>query len=159
MHDQGLISWDNFMSGIWSSRWSDIQDVYYKTKRKRNTGHRWAIKVATRLWDLKKAQWDHRNLVLYRTQAGDVLHGRMELLAACQCELDLGLYPLEDIYSSYFDNDIDTLDGQKTYDIKLWFATIRRAREASDYEYRQDDKISDSLCKWVGLRIDKAHRR
>ena len=158
MREQGQISWDNFMTGLWSKQWAEIQDVYYKTKRKRNTGHRWAVKVSLRIWDIIKRQWDHRNSVLYRSEQKN-LQGREELLAACHIELDLGLQNLEDVYSTYFETDIDTLETEKTYDIKLWLGTIRRAREASGYQYRQQDKISDFLRKWVGLRMDKDHRR
>ena len=59
----------------------------------------------------------------------------------------------------YFDTDIDTLETETTYEIKLWLATIRRACESSGYIYRQEDKLSDALCKWVGLSMDKAHRQ
>ena len=82
MKEQGRITWDNFMSGLWSKRWAEIQDMYYKTKRKHNTGHRWAIKVAQRIWNITKKQWDHRNSELYRS-AETKKQGRTELLAAC----------------------------------------------------------------------------
>ena len=159
VHEQGLISWDNFVTGLWSKRWSEIQNTYYKKKRKRNSGHRWAVKVSTYIWDILKKQWDHRNSIMYRPEIREKLEGRDELLSACQLELDMGLLDMEEVYETYFDTDIDTLEESKIYDIKLWFATIRRAREDNGYIYREEDKISDSLRKWVGLKMDKTHRR
>ena len=159
MKEQGIISWDNFITGLWSTSWAEIQDVYYKTKRKRNSGHRWAVKVSSRLWTILKNQWDHRNSTKHRNHTNNNHQGRTALLAACQLELDLGLRNLEDVYKMYFDTDIDTLETETTYEIKLWLATIRRARESSGYIYRQEDKLSDALRKWVGLSMDKAHRR
>lgn len=95
MVEQGQISWDNFMSGLWSKQWAEIQDVYYKTKRKRNTGHRWAVKVSSRIWEIIKKQWDHRNSTMYRSKILKA-QNRTELLEACQVELDLGPRNLED---------------------------------------------------------------
>ena len=91
MKEQGIISWDNFITGFWSTSWAEIQDVYYKTKRKRNSGHRWAVKVSSRLWTILKNQWDHRNLTKHRHHTNNNHQGRTALLAACQLELDLGL--------------------------------------------------------------------
>ena len=159
MQEQGQITWDNFVTGLWSKKWAEIQDVYYKTKKKRNTGRRWAIKVSTHLWNILKSLWDHRNSILYRHPSGSLTNGREELLAACQTELDIGLHSLEDIYSLYFDTDIDTLETMKTYDLKLWFATIRRAREAINHTYRPEEKISDSLRRWTGLQKQPNQRQ
>ena len=159
MHDQGIINWDNFITGLWSQKWSQIQDSYYKKLKKRNTGHRWAVKVSKRMWDILKGQWDHRNSILYRPDNRAQLEGREELLSACQLELDMGLQDIDEVYSVYFDTDIDTIEETKIYDIKLWFATIRRAREESGYVYREEDKVSDALRKWVGLRMDRVHRQ
>ena len=159
MHEQGIISWDNFVTGLWSKKWAEIQDVYYKTKKKRNTGHRWAVKVSTYIWQVLKSMWDHRNSVLYRHSSGTLLNGREDLLAACQLELDIGTTSLDDIYTDYLDTDIETLDNMKTYDLKLWFSTIRRAREDAGYTYRQENKLSPPLRKWVGLGMEKKQRR
>ena len=95
---------------------------------------------------------------MYRSKT-IIAQSQIELLAACQVELDLGLQNLEDIYRPYFETDIDTLEEEKTYDVKLWYATICRACKESGYEYRSDDKISDSLRKWVGLQMEKKHRK
>ena len=159
MREQGIISWDNFITGFWSTSWAEIQDVYYKTKKKRNSGHRWAVKVSSRLWNILKQQWDHRNSMKYRNHTNNIHQGRASLLAACQLELDLGLRDLDDVYATYFNTDIDTLESETTYEVKLWLATIRRARESSGYVYNQEHKLSDALRKWVGLSMHKAYRR
>ena len=147
------------MSGILSSKWSQCQDEFYKKKKQRKTGRRWAIKLCKRLWLYHKAQWDHRNSVRYRQQNQDTLHGRNELLYACQLELDFGLQELEPVFAPYFETDIDTLEEESTTYVKTWFATIRRAREESGFYYHNHDRISDSLRQWVGLRMDKRFRK
>ena len=159
VNEQHRIGWDNFMSGLLSKRWARCQEEYYRTKKNRKTGHRWAIRLSTRLWMYHKAQWTHRNSVRYKQQNRDALHGRQELLYACQVELDLGLQGLEKVFASYFETDIDILEEESTSFVKAWFATIRKAREESGYSYHNHDRISDSLRQWVGLRMDKQFQK
>ena len=159
IQSQHRIGWDNMMTGLLSTQWAICQDMYYKTKKRRRTGKRWAIQLSRKLWDYHRAQWKHRNSVRYRLQNQDTLHGRAELLYACQLELDFGLMDLDEIFKPYFDRDIESLEEENTTFIKSWFSTIRRAREESGYFYHNHDRISDSLRKWVGLSMEKKFRK
>jgi len=157
--DQHKIGWDNFMSGLLSDQWKQCQDMFYKTKKRRNTGQRWAIKLSSRIWDINKQHWDHRNSVRFQQPIQDVIHGRSELLYACQIELDFGLMDLDPVFRHYFDMDIYQLEEETTSYIKAWFSTIRQAREASGFDYHNHDRITDSLCQWVGLSMEKKFRK
>ena len=133
--------------------------MYYKTKKRRNTGQRWAIKLSNRIWDINKKHWDHRNSVRYQQPIQDALKGRSDLLYACQLELDFGLMDLDPVFARYFDTDIDELEEESTPHIKAWFATIRRARESSGFVYHDHDRVSDSIRRWVGLSMEKKFRK
>ena len=159
VRDQHKIGWDQFLSGLFSKKWSDHQDMYYKTKKKRNTGHRWAIKLSNRIWDIQRDQWNHRNNCKYKQSVRDKLQGKEELIYACQLELDFGLLDLDPIFIHFFDTDIDTLEHEPTTYIKAWFATIRGAREQSGWEYHNNDRVSDALRKWVGLSMERKYRK
>ena len=137
------------MEGIWSTRWSQCQDMYYKTQKRRNTGQRWAIKVSKKIWDILKTMWDHRNSILHRSE-GISPTGRTELYMACHIELNIGQQLLPDIFAGYFDTDIDELMEENIQDIRSWFRTIRQAREASGWKYEY--KISTELRRWAGIR-------
>ena len=158
VREQHMISWDNFMNGLWSKKWAQVQDMYYKSKKRRNSGNRWAAKVVAHLWDMKKEMWDHRNAALYRS-SGMTKTGKDELYLACQQELEIGRRTLPAIFDIYFEYDIDTLKDEKIRNVKSWFSTIRRAREKSGWVYEDQDLISDSLRKWVGLKLEKKYRR
>ena len=157
VREQHIISWDNFMDGLWSTRWAKAQDMYYKTKKRRNTGNRWAAKVSARIWSIKKEMWEHRNAVLYRSE-GITKTGKEELYLACQQELEIGRQSLPEVFDIYFEYDIDSLKDEKLKNVKSWFSTIRRAREKSGWNYDDQDLISDSLRKWVGLKKYKGVR-
>ena len=148
MH-QHQLSWDNFMEGICSIHWSKCQDMYYKTKKRRNTGERWAIKVSKKIWDILKTLWDHRNSILHRSD-GISPTGRTELYLACQLELNIGKQHLPDIFDIYFDTEIDELMEEPIQDIRSWYRTIRQAREASGWTYTHT--ISTELRRWAGIR-------
>ena len=150
VREQHIISWNNFMDGLWSTRWAKAQEMYYKTKKRRNTGNRWAAKVSARIWSIKKEMWDHRNAALYRS-SGITKTGKEELYLACQQELEIGRQRLPAVFDIYFEYDIDSLKEEKLRNVKSWFSTIRRAREKSGWNYDDQDLISDSLRKWVGL--------
>lgn len=159
IQDQHRIGWDNFMSGLLSTKWAICQQAYYTKKKQRKTGRRWAIRMSKRIWDYHKAQWNHRNSVRYQHQNQDMLHGRQELLYACQVEMDFGIQELDKVFEPYFETDIDTLEEESTAYVKAWFVTIRRAREESGFYYHNHDRISDSLRQWLGLRMDKKFRK
>ena len=156
---QGQIGWDQFFSGLWSKSWAQCQEDYFKSKKKRNTGKRWGIKVSNYLWDIKKVHWDHRNSYRYRGEGKETAQGKAELIYACQIELDFGMMELEDIYQCYFDTDIEELEEERTQDIISWLFTIRKAREESGFDYHNHDRISDSLRRWVGLSMEKKYRK
>merc|ERR1712018_650914 len=147
--EQHKIGWDNLMSGLLSVEWAKCQDAYYKSKKKRNTGRMWAVRLSQKIWHYNKTQWDHRNSVRYKQQNQDTLYGKDELLYACQLELDFGLLDLDPVFAPYFDTDIDTLEEEDTKYIKAWFSTIRRAREESGFDYHNHDQVSDALRQWV----------
>ena len=96
---------------------------------------------------------------MLQQQSKEMLRGKDELLWACQLELDIGIDKLDPVYSIYFQTDLDTLNEESLRDIQMWIATIRRAREATGYQYHNDEKISDATRKWVGLSMDKELRR
>ena len=87
------------------------------------------------------------------------LHGKNELLYACQLELDLGIQELDEVFAIYFETNIDTLETEDISDIKSWFSTIRGAREQSGWVYHDHDRVSDSLRQWVGLSMEKRFRK
>ena len=159
LQEQHQIGWGNFFSGLLSKQWSICQDDYYKRCQKRQTGHRWAIRLSNRIWDINNSQWTLRNSSKYKSKVRDKLHGRQELLYACQLELDFGLWDLDPVFAPYFDTDIDSLEEEPTNHIKAWFATIRGAREASGFEYHNHDRVTDEMCQWVGLPMDKKFRK
>jgi hypothetical protein len=157
--DQAQIGWDQFLLGLWSKKWAQCQEEYFKSKRKRNTGKRWGIKVSNYLWDIKKIHWDHRNSFRYRGEGKETAQGKAELLYACQIELDFGMMELDEIYQCYFDTTIDELEEERTQDIVSWLHTIRKAREEAGFDYHNHDRISDSLRRWVGLSMEKQYRK
>ena len=89
----------------------------------------------------------------------DKLQGRFELLYACQLKLDFGLWDLDPVFAPYFDTTIDELEEEQTAHIKAWFATIRGACETSGLEYHNHDRVTDEICQWVGLSMEKKFRR
>ena len=156
---QHTLGWDNFMTGFWVTHWADIQNRHFKRLKLRYSGRRWAAKVSSRLWQILKSHWDHRNSIMYRNNIIDDLRGKQELLYACQLELDIGLQDLDDVFAIYFDTDIDSLEDEDISDIKSWFSTIRGAREKSGWIYHDHDRVSDSLRQWVGLSMEKRFRK
>ena len=159
LREQHKIGWDNFFSGLLSAKWSECQDLHFKQRKKRQTGHRWAIKLSNRIWDMNNTQWTLRNSSKYKNKVQDKLQGRFELLYACQLELDFGLWDLDPIFAPYFETDIESLEEEPTSYIKAWFATIRGARETSGFEYHDHDRVTDEIRHWVGLRMDKKFRK
>ena len=157
--DQHKINWENFLTGFWSLHWCEIQDKYYKRCRQRRTGGKWGVKCTSRIWQMFHAHWKHRTRIMLQQQSKEMLRGKDELLWACQLELDIGIDKLDPVYSIYFQTDLDTLNEESLRDIQMWIATIRRAREATGYQYHNDEKISDATRKWVGLSMDKELRR
>ena len=156
---QHEIGWDEFVKGAWSTEWSKCQRAYFKKKKKRNTGKRWAIKVSNQIWDSLKIHWDHRNKRRQIDIRSETYERREELLDACQLELDFGPLDLDDELHHYFETDMDVLEEEKTHDIKLWFYTIRKAREESGFVYHVNDRVSDELRRWVGLSMEKQYRK
>ena len=64
---------------------------------------------------------------------------------ACQLELDFGPLDLDDELHHYFETDMDILEEEKIHNIKLWFYTIRKAREESGFGYHVNNRVSDEL--------------
>ena len=157
--DQHTINWENFLTGLWSLHWCEIQDAYYKKCRQRRTGGKWGVRCTTRLWQMFYDHWKHRTRIMLQQQSKEMLKGKDELLWACQLELDIGLDKLDPVYEIYFNTNLDDLNEEPLRDIQMWIATIRRAREATGYQYHNDERLSDATRKWVGLSMDKEYRR
>ena len=80
IHEQDLIGWYNFLLGRISTTLTQVQDDYYKTKRKRKTGLRWTIAIGKKLRNISWDMWDHRNGICHQSPEGHHEKSEHELL-------------------------------------------------------------------------------
>ena len=155
LYAQSHIGITNFLEGMLTYDWADVQQQYYTSIQSRKTGQRWAVGLSSQLWNLIYFMWDHRNHILHKNQEIDSLSGFGVVKAAIILELQRGLSTLDPLYYSYFTYSSQDIANMKSADARNWLVLIRRAREAKGFIYH--DKISQSkpLKKWIGLTIPK----
>ena len=155
LNAQSHIGITNMLEGMLTYDWADEQQKYYTSIRSRKTGHRWAVGLSTRLWEIVYTMWEHRNHILHKEKELESLSGMEIVTAAIKTELQRGLLTLDPLYYSYFKIKTTDIAKMKSVEARNWLVLIRRAREAKGFKY--NDKIAESkaLQKWIGLTIQK----
>jgi hypothetical protein len=77
---QDSIGWEQLLYGRFDKSWQEIQDAYFKSLGKRNTGIRWLASIITKMWDICWDLWQTRNhhehehdmTLLYETISNEV---------------------------------------------------------------------------------------
>jgi hypothetical protein len=58
---QDSIGWEQLLYGRFDKSWQEIQDLYFKSLGKRNTGVRWLASIIAKMWDICWDLWQTRN--------------------------------------------------------------------------------------------------
>jgi hypothetical protein len=66
LESQMSIGWYNFFMGRISYLWAATQQAYLTELGKRQTGHRWATLLVTKLLAVAWDQWNHRNRIAHK---------------------------------------------------------------------------------------------
>ena len=149
---QLLIGWEATLHGFLSHKLVSCQKSYYTQIGSRKLGTRWGIQLITKLWNIIYHHWIHRNNLLHKSNAYDILSGREHLEEAVFVEYSAGLDNLPYIYAPYFLTTLEDLFAKDAKHIKQWFLVIRSGREASGTVIYTDKCSTDpSFRNWIGL--------
>jgi hypothetical protein len=135
--DQDRIGWYNFLLGRMSKKWSDAQQRYIDSLKRKHSGRRWTAAVIQKALDIAWDMWEQRNDVKQNS-----LHPRRVIaLAKIQAQLRVlycrgreGLFPMD---QNLFAKSLDKLtqDQDETL-MQQWIISVlqatRRAASARD---------------------------
>jgi hypothetical protein len=67
VEEQSAIGWNNFIKGRVSKKWSEAQDIFYKSVHPTSplTGEQWSSKLITEVWKIFFSVWKARNTHLH----------------------------------------------------------------------------------------------
>jgi len=63
---QSSIGWKNMLEGLLSSKWRQLQQRHYNSRRSQKSSKRWAQGLFLKLHHLAWNQWKHRNDIKHR---------------------------------------------------------------------------------------------
>ena len=147
---QSEIGWQQFVTGLLSKQWAQVQQAHYTSISSRRTGKRWAIRLSNQLWRLLFSVWEHRNTVLHETQINN-LSGLSSLKWAIGREYQLGLDQLPPLYHQYLQMPAQPLLSGPVKAMKQWLVLVRRARGQAGVQYTDQIENSQALRRWIGL--------
>ena len=158
---QGLIraqrnlGWKNFLEGILSTRWREMQQRYRSKKYTHSRSQLWSKRLIKINWALLSSVWLQRNEQLHNTQAIYDREGHKELLRAIDKEWKIGLnqLPIRD-FAYLFQLKWKHLKRRTTSYLKGWFAKVRLGRELYKDNKLLIDEFSEEgpLRQWAGLQ-------
>jgi hypothetical protein len=138
--EQESIGWFQFVLGMHTSRFAEIQHQYYISLDKKYTGRRWTTALITKLWDVSWDMWKLRNDVLKKEP-----HELFTIEATNQADATIDA-EFHEGPRRLICRDKHLLRGKKEIKEKtleqkhLWIETVRLAREA--WEAKDADRRS-----------------
>ena len=126
--DQDRIGWYNFLLGRLSTKWSDAQERYLQSLKKRNSGRRWTIAVLDKTWDISWDMWEQRNGIAHNTLHPRRLAKLLELQNEVRTLFGEGNEDLLPRDRRLFDKGIDTLLQGSEIELKQWSTSVLLAR-------------------------------
>ena len=149
--EQQKIGWAQFMEGLISSKWSQLQDQY-KDKLEYMTGETWAKRVIQMIWKMNFDIWTKRNLKLHESEGIlEELEGGEELRKAMIQEFELGPQNIHIELHQLFQGNIEELLQKPIDTKKKWFQIVRTAKEALGHHRSDEFAKNGPLRKWIGL--------
>lgn len=127
--DQDAIGWSNFISGIWSSKWTEAQQSYYIWLQKKRTGKRWAVSIIKLLINIAWDMWSHRNGLRHLPSNKRVQKATSLLDEAIREEMSRGCLLLPPSVHHYFSEDLPSLLARPLHYKRNWLSTIDTARQ------------------------------
>ena len=156
---QAKIGWTGFLEGMLVNQWAEFQDIHYKKRGSRKSGHRWAVELSKKLWRLVFSMWDHRNNALFAKGKVDKLSGIDKVKTAIAEERSRGIGTLDPSFRPYFALSTETFAKMKSINLRRWLSLIRQAREDQGIEYADEFSTSFALRDWIGLALLPQHLR
>ncbi len=148
---QASLGWHNFLEGILSTGWADLQQKHYDSISSQKKGAKWAGSLSIQLWKLVFGMWEDRNKALFETSKISEFRGSRELKAACLVELELGVGELDELYHPYLDIDSEELFKENLDYQRNWFSIVRQAREKKHHIYSDIFSTCVNTRAWAGL--------
>ena len=148
VEDQDSISWSNFLSDLWSTRWAEAQQSYYVWLGRRQTGRRWAISIIKLLVNIVWDMWSHRNGLIHAPTNKRTLKAVSLLDEAIREEMNRGCASLPQSVHHYFDTDLATLLSKPLPFKRNWLSTIDTARQL-ELEDIPENINRGPLRKWL----------
>ena len=148
---QASLGWKNFLEGILSTGWADLQQIHYDSISSQKKGTKWAGSLSIKLWTMVFGMWEHRNNALFESDKISEYQGSRELKEACIVELELGIGQLDELYHPYLDTVANELFKEKLDYQRNWFSIVRQAREKKLHVYTDIFSKCNNTRAWVGL--------
>ena len=148
---QASLGWHNFLEGILSTGWADLQQRYYDSISSQKKGAKWAGCLSIQVWKMVFGMWEHRNAALFESEKISEFQGSKELKRACLVELELGIGNMDELYHPYLDILSAELFKENLDYQRNWFSIVRQAREKTQHVYSDIFSTCANIRAWAGL--------
>ena len=159
VNDQDEIGWRNFLEGLWSDRWKDIQQLHYQKIGSRKTGLSWSVKAISAVRLVGYGQWAHRNEIKHQTLRPRHQQMISKLHRAIAAELQQGQEHLPESDTHLFQfNYIDLIERSLNYK-QTWLSHVTEARRRYERKRQHNDDLNTISRKRSKLiQWSKSHR-
>ena len=116
------------LAGI-TIRWRDVQQRYFESLGKRNTGRRWIQSLIIKSWEVSWNMWEHRNGVLHNTVTPAQLREIALLNLQVEEEFQTGTRNLSTRDFHWFSKPRTVILQYDQHLKSQWLASVELARE------------------------------
>ena len=121
---QQQIGWASFAMGWISVQWSVVQDEFYKSIGRKNTGRRWAKELIKKLWGISWDMWEHRNGILHDSEN---LRRSLDLNQDIAAHYQSSPQLLPAAEQHWFQLPLQELQRKSVQHKRLWVASVEAA--------------------------------
>ena len=141
---QNEIGWYNLLLGRMVLGWEEIQQLYYVSLGRRNTGKAWLMKIIAKVWEVSWDQWDNRNDVLHNSLTAAKKRDQDLVNQQVQVKFTRGTTGLRHRFHHWFNKPLHSLLRLSVKSKEQWLQSVELSRHHSrnntlfeDHQVRQ----------------------
>ena len=151
--NQNKLGWFPMIMGYISLHWRGVQQAYYVSLGRRNTGKQWAIQLIIQFFNVSWDMWEHRNGITHDPNSPAQRRRAFALNARIQSEYRLGSQRLLPRDPRGFHKPLSHVLGYDLQDNEQWLSSVHFARIC--WSHRRDaaraamDASRRALRNWL----------
>jgi hypothetical protein len=150
VENQDKIGWYNFLLGRMSNKWSNSQQRYIDSMRRKNSGRRWTASVIQKALDIAWGMWEQRNDINQNTMHPRRVADVKEIKAQLRDSYHCGHNSLLPIDRHLFSKSQTTLLLGEPHLMQQWINSFLTAAKVTEDLERTMTSERALMRRWLG---------